>query len=74
MIRLHSDAQSQDLLREGKLSVIFDLSGLRFIDSAGAGNAVMCFDKLKKSGGTQQRGRAGVPESAGPEELCARCS
>jgi anti-anti-sigma regulatory factor len=42
----------QNLLREGKLSVIFDLSGLSFIDSAGVGNVVMCFDKLKKSGGT----------------------
>jgi anti-anti-sigma factor len=44
--------QVDDLLREGKLSVIFDFSGLSFIDSAGVGIVVMCFGKLKKSGGT----------------------
>jgi anti-anti-sigma factor len=44
--------QVDDLLREGKLSVIFDLSGLGFIDSAGVGMVMMCFGKLKKSGGT----------------------
>jgi anti-anti-sigma factor len=44
--------QVDDLLREGKLSVIFDLSGLSFIDSAGVGIVMMCFGKLKKSGGT----------------------
>ena len=44
--------QVDDLLREGKLSVIFDLSGLSFIDSAGVGMVMMCFGKLKKSGGT----------------------
>jgi anti-anti-sigma factor len=44
--------QVDDLLREGKLSVVFDLSGLSFIDSAGVGMVMMCFVKLKKSGGT----------------------
>ena len=44
--------QVDDLLREGKLSVIFDLSGLSFIDSAGVGMVMMCFGKLKKSDGT----------------------
>jgi anti-anti-sigma factor len=44
--------QVDDLLREGKLSVIFDLSGLSFMDSAGVGIVMMCFGKLKKSGGT----------------------
>ena len=44
--------QVDDLLREGKLSVVFDLSGLSFIDSAGVGMVMMCFGKLKKSGGT----------------------
>ena len=43
--------QVDDLLHEGKLKVIFDLSGLSFIDSAGVGIVVMCFGKLKKSGG-----------------------
>jgi anti-anti-sigma factor len=41
-----------DLLREGKPSVIFDFSGLTFIDSAGVGIVVMCYGKIKKSGGT----------------------
>jgi anti-anti-sigma factor len=40
-----------DMLREGKLNAIFDLSGLSFIDSAGVGIVVMCFGKLKKAGG-----------------------
>jgi anti-anti-sigma factor len=44
--------QVDDLLREGKLSVIFDLSGLSFIDSAGVGIVMMCFGKLRKSGET----------------------
>ena len=44
--------QVDDLLREGKLNVIFDLSGLSFIDSAGVGMVMMCFGKLRKSGGT----------------------
>ena len=43
--------QVDDLLREGKLNLIFDLSGLSFIDSAGVGMVMMCFGKLKKSGG-----------------------
>jgi anti-anti-sigma factor len=41
-----------DLLREGKLNAIFDLAGLSFIDSAGVGIVVMCYGKIKKSGGT----------------------
>jgi len=40
-----------DLLREGKPSVIFDFSGLTFIDSAGVGIVVMCYGKIKKAGG-----------------------
>ena len=44
--------QVDDLLREGTRRVIFDLSGLSFIDSAGVGMVMMCFGKLKKSGGS----------------------
>ena len=44
--------QLEDLLREGKLKVILDLSGLTYIDSAGVGIVAMCFGKLNKSGGT----------------------
>ena len=44
--------QVDDLLREGKLSVVLDLFGLSFINSAGVGMVMMCFGKLKKSGGT----------------------
>jgi anti-sigma B factor antagonist len=44
--------QVDDLLREGKLNVVFDLSALSFIDSAGLGMVMMCFGKLKKSGGS----------------------
>jgi anti-sigma B factor antagonist len=56
--------QLDDLLREGKLRVILDLSGLNFIDSAGVGIVVMCFGKLKKSGGTLRvAGAAGVVEN-----------
>jgi anti-anti-sigma factor len=43
--------QVDDLLHEGKLRVIFDVSGLSFIDSAGVGMVMMCFGKLKKAGG-----------------------
>ena len=44
--------QFDNLLREGKLRVIFDLSALSYIDSAGVGILVVCLRKLKKSGGT----------------------
>jgi anti-sigma B factor antagonist len=44
--------QVDDLLREGKLNVVFDLSALSFIDSAGVGIVMMCFGKLKKAGGS----------------------
>jgi len=44
--------QVDDLLREGTRRVIFDLSGLSFIDSAGVGMVMMCFGKFKQSGGS----------------------
>jgi anti-sigma B factor antagonist len=57
--------QLDDLLRDGKLRVIFDLSGLNYIDSAAAGIVVTCFAKLKKFGGTLRvAGATGVVEHA----------
>jgi anti-sigma B factor antagonist len=57
------ERQLDDLLREGKLRVIFDLSGLSYIDSGGVGTLVMCLRKLKKSGGTLRvAGAAGKVE------------
>ncbi len=56
--------QLDDLLGEGKLRVILDLSGLNYIDSAGVGIVVMCFGKLKKSGGRLRvAGAAGMVEN-----------
>lgn len=40
-----------DLLRENRRKVIFDLSGLEHMDSMGVGSLVMCSAKLRKSGG-----------------------
>ena len=55
--------QLDDLLKEGKLKVILDVSGLNYLDSAGVGIVVMCFGKLKKSGGTLRvAGAAGMVE------------
>jgi len=58
-------SQLDELLLEGKLRVIFDLSGLDYIDSGGVGAVVMCFGKLKRSGGTLRvAGAAGRVEHA----------
>lgn len=46
------EGQFDDILRQGKLRVVFDLSGLSYIDSAGVGMLVMCLHRLKKRGGT----------------------
>ena len=57
------ERQLDDLLGQGKLRVILDLSDLNYIDSAGVGMVVMCFGKLKKSGGTLRvAGAAGLVE------------
>lgn len=59
-------SQLDELLLEGKLRVIFDLSGLDYIDSGGVGTVEMCFGKLKTSGGGTLRvaGAAGRVEHA----------
>ena len=41
-----------DLARKGSLRVIFDLSGVDYIDSAGIGMVALASGKLKESGGT----------------------
>lgn len=43
--------QMEDLLKNQKTKVVFDLTGLQYIDSTGIGIIVMCHGKLKKSGG-----------------------
>jgi len=40
-----------DLLKENQKKVVFDLSGVTVVDSTGVGIVVMCYAKLKKSGG-----------------------
>jgi len=40
-----------DLLRDKATKVIFDLSGVNFMDSTGIGIIVMCSGKLKEAGG-----------------------
>jgi len=63
--RQQVESQFDELLLEGKLRVIFDLSGLEYIDSAGVGMVAMCFGKLKTSGGTLRiAGAAGRVEHA----------
>ena len=42
----------EEILQEGGLWVIFDLSGVTYIDSAGIGTVVRGLIKLKKLGGT----------------------
>jgi anti-sigma B factor antagonist len=42
----------EDMIRRNETRVIFDLSGVSFIDSSGIGTFVKCLAKLKKLGGT----------------------
>jgi anti-sigma B factor antagonist len=42
----------EDLIRHHETRVIFDFSGVPFIDSSGMGTLVRCLAKLKKLGGT----------------------
>jgi anti-sigma B factor antagonist len=41
----------EDLLKEQRTKVVFDLSDLKYLDSTGVGIVVMCSGKLRKSGG-----------------------
>ncbi|HEV1993845.1 MAG TPA: STAS domain-containing protein [Candidatus Acidoferrum sp.] len=40
-----------DLLKRGEKKVIFDLTGIEFVDSTGVGILITCYGRLKKSGG-----------------------
>ena len=44
----------EELIRQHETCVIFDLSGVPFIDSSGIGTVVRCLAKLKKLGGTMR--------------------
>lgn len=55
-ITMGSDSQKiewglAELLKENQRKVIFDLTGVTFLDSSGIGILVMCHAKLKKGGG-----------------------
>ncbi len=39
-----------DLLKEGPLKVVFDLSALDYVDSSGIGTIVSCLTQIKKAG------------------------
>jgi anti-sigma B factor antagonist len=55
----------EDLIRQHETRVIFDLSGVSFIDSSGIGTLVRCLTKLKKLGGTLRlTGVKGMVEGA----------
>jgi anti-sigma B factor antagonist len=41
-----------ELLKENQKKVVFDLAGVTMLDSTGVGILVMCYAKLRKSGGT----------------------
>ena len=57
------EGQLEDLLRENKLKVVLDLTGLTYIDSAGVGIVMKCFGKMKKAGGTLRvAGASGMVE------------
>jgi anti-sigma B factor antagonist len=56
-IAMGSDSQRiewalADLLKENHKKVIFDLTGVTFLDSSGIGILMMCHAKLKKAGGS----------------------
>ena len=41
----------EGLIRDGEKKVVFDLSGLTYVDSAGIGIIVMCCGKMRTAGG-----------------------
>lgn len=48
----HVEWNLAKLISENHKKVIFDLSGVNFLDSSGIGILVMCHAKLKKAGGS----------------------
>jgi len=53
------DQEIQQILGQHVNRVIFDLSGVQHLDSAGVGRIVACVSKLKKSGGALRVAGAG---------------
>lgn len=45
-------AEVQTLLDQKQKKIVFDISGLDYLDSAGMGTLVSCVTQIKKSGGT----------------------
>ena len=45
------ESKLEECLRQNERKVVFDLSGVKYIDSTGIGIIVSCHAKLKKSGG-----------------------
>ena len=41
----------EDLIRDSKKKVVFDLTGLDYIDSTGIGIIIMCCGKMRAAGG-----------------------
>jgi anti-anti-sigma factor len=41
----------RDSIKQGRMKLVFDLSGLDYADSSGIGAIVSCLTELKKSGG-----------------------
>ena len=55
-VTMGSDSQKiewglAELLKENHKKVVFDLTGVSFLDSSGVGILVMCHARLKKAGG-----------------------
>ena len=69
-ITMGSDSQKiewglAELLKENRRKVIFDLTGVCYIDSSGVGILMMCHAKLKKAGGALHVvGAQGMVEAA----------
>lgn len=40
-----------DLVKQSRKKVIFDLSGVEYIDSSGMGSIVQCFNRVTQAGG-----------------------
>lgn len=41
----------EDLLRQNQKKIVFDLSGVDYINSTGMGSIVFCFNKVQQAGG-----------------------
>jgi anti-anti-sigma factor len=48
----HLAAAVQNLLDQQQKKIVFDISGMDYLDSAGIGTLVSCVTQIRKSGGT----------------------